>query len=351
MLPFFRKIRWRLAQDNQFFKYSRYAIGEILLVVIGILIALYINNWNQERKEKERFDIVLSEVEAELITNIMDSRNTLNYMFRNDSLISHILHDNLQFEDYKKNPFLGRSIIGSYIPPLPDDAFKKLINVNAKTDSIQETILKRLKQIYTYKEEIADGGEKLSNFSLELANSYQEFSWFKDFMLGIPNTKYFEYLAENPKFKKHALIYARDQLRSLRLDIERFDIRGRMVYRMIYDYLEERKMMHDDSLYFQYDPNQFKHYTGVFIESEWDDPDDESNAMDSIVISIENNKLFFTPYFPAGNSRREIIPINKYKFRTEFGRGFYRLKFDEKNNVIEHIYGDGLLRIKSKKVR
>ncbi len=50
MLPFFRKIRWRLAANNQFFKYSRYAIGEIVLVVIGILIALQINNWNENKK-------------------------------------------------------------------------------------------------------------------------------------------------------------------------------------------------------------------------------------------------------------------------------------------------------------
>ena len=53
MIPFFRKIRWRLAQNNQFFKYSRYAIGEIVLVVIGILIALQINTWNEERKSKK----------------------------------------------------------------------------------------------------------------------------------------------------------------------------------------------------------------------------------------------------------------------------------------------------------
>lgn len=52
MLPFFRKKRWRLAKDNQFFKYSRYAIGEIVLVVIGILIALSINNWNEFRKDR-----------------------------------------------------------------------------------------------------------------------------------------------------------------------------------------------------------------------------------------------------------------------------------------------------------
>ena len=50
MVRLFRKIRRRLANDNQFVKYSRYAIGEILLVVIGILIALQVNNWNEKRK-------------------------------------------------------------------------------------------------------------------------------------------------------------------------------------------------------------------------------------------------------------------------------------------------------------
>ena len=53
MIPFFRKIPKKLADDNQFFKYSRYAIGEIALVVVGILIALYINNWNEERKNSQ----------------------------------------------------------------------------------------------------------------------------------------------------------------------------------------------------------------------------------------------------------------------------------------------------------
>ena len=56
MIGFFRKIRKQLADDNKPLKYMRYAIGEIVLVVIGILIALSINNWNEQRitKEKER---------------------------------------------------------------------------------------------------------------------------------------------------------------------------------------------------------------------------------------------------------------------------------------------------------
>ena len=53
MINFFRRIRKKMADDNRPIKYARYAIGEILLVVIGILIALQINTWNEERKSEK----------------------------------------------------------------------------------------------------------------------------------------------------------------------------------------------------------------------------------------------------------------------------------------------------------
>jgi len=53
MIPFFRKTRKKMAEDNRPLKYMRYAIGEIVLVVIGILIALQINNWNEDQKGKK----------------------------------------------------------------------------------------------------------------------------------------------------------------------------------------------------------------------------------------------------------------------------------------------------------
>jgi len=52
MIKFFRKIRQNLLMENKTGKYFKYAIGEIILVVIGILIALQINNWNENRKNK-----------------------------------------------------------------------------------------------------------------------------------------------------------------------------------------------------------------------------------------------------------------------------------------------------------
>ncbi len=54
MITFFRHIRQNLLSQGKTGKYLKYAIGEILLVVIGILIALQINNWNESRKERDR---------------------------------------------------------------------------------------------------------------------------------------------------------------------------------------------------------------------------------------------------------------------------------------------------------
>lgn len=50
MLKLFRKIRQNLLSQGKTLRYFKYAIGEIVLVVIGILIALQINNWNERRK-------------------------------------------------------------------------------------------------------------------------------------------------------------------------------------------------------------------------------------------------------------------------------------------------------------
>lgn len=70
MMKLFRKIRQRLLSENKFSKYLIYAIGEILLVVIGILIALQINIWNENKKntKKEIFHLenILSSLQDDL---------------------------------------------------------------------------------------------------------------------------------------------------------------------------------------------------------------------------------------------------------------------------------------------
>jgi hypothetical protein len=75
MIKFFRRIRQQLLKENKFSKYLLYAVGEIVLVVIGILIALQINTWNEERVKK----IVLKE-------HLKNMAGAMNHVNEGDNL-------------------------------------------------------------------------------------------------------------------------------------------------------------------------------------------------------------------------------------------------------------------------
>ncbi|WP_412561488.1 DUF6090 family protein [Winogradskyella sp. MIT101101] len=74
MIKFFRHIRQSMIKQNKTKKYLLYAIGEIILVVIGILIALQINNWNEDRKLASLEKAILIDLKQDLVItrNIMD---------------------------------------------------------------------------------------------------------------------------------------------------------------------------------------------------------------------------------------------------------------------------------------
>jgi len=69
MINFFRKKRKKMADDNKTLKYARYAFGEIVLVMIGILLALQVNNWNEQRKMKSQENELLNGLAIEFTIN------------------------------------------------------------------------------------------------------------------------------------------------------------------------------------------------------------------------------------------------------------------------------------------
>lgn len=91
MIPFFRKIRYRLAKDKQFLKYSRYAIGEIVLVVIGILIALQINSWNEERKNEIEETIILKSLIEDLKADIKGYNQAIDWLKSRQANVDSVL--------------------------------------------------------------------------------------------------------------------------------------------------------------------------------------------------------------------------------------------------------------------
>ena len=137
MFRLFRRLRQRLLFDKKFSKYLLYAFGEVLILIFGILIALQVNNWNEERKRQDLETVILRAIKADLDQDLINCRgdtknhrlpvNSLNIILNHfntdlplpDSLYGHLLetcsyttttYNNASFETLKS---LGVGLISN----------------------------------------------------------------------------------------------------------------------------------------------------------------------------------------------------------------------------------------------
>jgi hypothetical protein len=108
MIKFFRRIRQNLLMENKTSKYFKYAIGEIFLVVIGILIALQINNWNENRKANAKEIQFLKSFKVDLLAN----KDELNRVIEKTETTSRSSDSILQFKSGKLTTLSLLSFVG-----------------------------------------------------------------------------------------------------------------------------------------------------------------------------------------------------------------------------------------------
>ena len=124
MIKFFRKIRQNLLMENNTGKYFKYAIGEIVLVVIGILIALSINNWNENGKDRKQEKELLIQLQSEFESN-------LNQLDQKITLRNTMITASFKLLDYVDNPdirdkdsiykYIGRTVTAPTFDPIVND--------------------------------------------------------------------------------------------------------------------------------------------------------------------------------------------------------------------------------------
>jgi len=144
MINFFRKTRKKLADDNKPLKYARYAIGEILLVVIGILIALQINNWNELKKETDFEHKVLNELNVSIQRNIVHLNRGIKW--NNEAIVScntilDYFEEGLLYNDTLDDHF--STSLRWYYPTLSNNAYESLKSYGLhliKNDSLRDAL-------------------------------------------------------------------------------------------------------------------------------------------------------------------------------------------------------------------
>lgn len=161
MLKLFRKTRQNMIKENKASKYLLYAIGEIVLVVIGILIALQINSWQKSQNDKA--------LEKRYLENIVDE-------LKRDSIALNEIHVQLIKQSEAKNPVL------------------RMMIANKKNDSLMEYFALQWRPIYPFKTLNATFEEMQSSSHLSIIKSNE----VRESIIKMYNT--YESLATNEEF-------------------------------------------------------------------------------------------------------------------------------------------------------
>ena len=129
--------------------FFKYAIQEIILVVIGILIAVSINNWNENRKNKKELRNIFIKVKEDIQNDIEEIDEVLNIYERVEPNFSQILKDSITREDYFQNKSKAYLIVGYPEISFDQRGFNLLSNYNESHNDYSDTLVQEIVDFYT----------------------------------------------------------------------------------------------------------------------------------------------------------------------------------------------------------
>jgi hypothetical protein len=209
MIKFFRKIRYDLMEKNKTGKYFKYAIGEILLVVIGILIALQINNWNETRKQKETTNSIYFIVKEDLINDISEIDSFLKYYdeVRKPSFET-VLKTKFSKEDWLKNPQYSSVIDGYKDFSINQRGSELLKNQSILTVNTEQNLASEINLFYNqHIIEIDVAIEELMREHVVINKNLKKYDWFSSLLLHNETEGLIDYISNNPIAKNDITLY------------------------------------------------------------------------------------------------------------------------------------------------
>lgn len=215
--------------ENKFGKYLLYASGEIVLVVIGILIALQINNWNENQKKEKQLDSIYTIIKQNLRTDLENIKIPIEFYEKLDSTLLSVM------TTYYRTSFLDSINENNYLDCIPckshhhtfesfemqDNGVKLLMSYedgeplegSELSQEIIQFYTKRAKQLSTINDFIA--GKALSN-----VQSLEQFSWYCEYDLKKFNRDAIAYFLNDQDYKNKAatfrILTSRNYLRDLK---------------------------------------------------------------------------------------------------------------------------------------
>ncbi len=184
-MKLFRKMRVASLEENNPSAYLKYAFGEVVFVVVGILLAFQIDTWSERRNAKEHTHYLFDQVQSELAMNILNCNLLLGQYRGKDTLVHDILYRRVTRQDYRDHWEYGLVLLTQQEAEVSVEAFLNLVNSQDALSKGQKTILLELKALYGSDKRYLDlVNEIATSNTLSYHRQYkEEQTWYGDLFL------------------------------------------------------------------------------------------------------------------------------------------------------------------------
>tara|TARA_R110002072_G_scaffold109335_9_gene236650 strand:- start:10321 stop:11034 length:714 start_codon:yes stop_codon:yes gene_type:complete len=201
-MKLFRKSRSKLIKNEGVFKYLIYAFGEILLVVLGILIAVYLNNWNEERKEAKELENILSIIKDDLENDIKEAKEVIQFEEGKNNLYQRFFDEDLIAKDYKENIRYRRLIFGFKEISFNKRGFELLNNYKNSLEISNDVLITLILELYSDRIEEVHADDALRNLDFEINYKYwKNQDWWSNYIREEIDDKFIDYALTSQDYK------------------------------------------------------------------------------------------------------------------------------------------------------
>ena len=285
MIKFFRKIRQNLLSEGKTVKYLKYAIGEIVLVVIGILIALGINSKYNASKNEEKIRAILTQAQQNILVDVKDAKRIFDEFIITDSWARNILTDSVTIETNIRDLDFHKSYVDFNTNK---SAFQRLVNNLENLPEKYTELLPQFSNIYEVLQSDIDRANELLISTATDSNFDRLYTdpKFADYELGnYAKVETANYYLSDPFLKNKTLLYAQ-RFASVSYFANRFRIEGTLLYNKIDSLLGNPKSQYPDLLRLLPPEESMTAYLGNYVQI------GGSKALDvDMLIKIENDQL------------------------------------------------------------
>ncbi|GAA4280348.1 DUF6090 family protein [Gaetbulibacter aestuarii] len=305
MIKLFRNIRQKLLAENKTTSYLKYAIGEIILVVIGILIALQINNWNEKKQNESKINTILEDIQKDLTEDVINANEVFESFMSKDSLRKLYMADKLDINQYgfiyyysnfiiHKNGYLNLTRNSNNIPKKYGEVFKDLNDLYINT----------AQDIPVYNERIRNTVYNALDY---IAKNK---SWFLDWQFGKITPDIESFYKTDMNYRNGVGLFMND-LKNLTKDTNIYKVKAIDVYHEIDSLLGKSSPVPEFMTYHLKDSLFLKKLEGTYTIHEGPKLFDSND----IKIKVENGK----PYIKfVGNEDFTNLTLYWYKDKTFF---------------------------------